>query len=201
MTLRRRAYLSEEVKPGTVLDNGIIRIHRGDKFIWVTDLRFAGLRGKKVDLFMIHFVPTARSSKPILKMIGWLKRARSYPQALSVAHEALKEAETLAVQNSEKPPWLEERVNKSFHVPASGRGSTGIVNPNYDPLGTLKSTTRGRTKTSQGVSNEGGRPKVRSIKPKASAPQGSAPRSVSDPKRGNVTNFPELREHSVNLTL
>jgi hypothetical protein len=196
-TLRRRAYLAEAVKPGAVLDTGVLRIHRGNNYVSVTDLRTAGQKGATVNRFVIYFDETSKSIAPIQKAINWMKRARTYAQALSVGYDALESAEKLSIQNHDrKIPWLEEVTMKGVHVPPSGADlSSHSEMARTKTMGTLKASTRGRVKPSYNAGSEGARPTKKSATVPGLAPSTKTPKSVPDPRKDNVLRFPQMKEY------
>jgi hypothetical protein len=196
-TLRRRAYLAEAVKPGAILDTGVLRIHRGNNYVSVTELRTAGQKGATVNRFVIYFDEMSKSITPIQKAINWMKRARTYSQALSVGYDALESAEKLSIQNHDrKIPWLEEITMKGVHVPPSGADlSSHNEMARTKTMGTLKASTRGRVKPSYNAGNEGARPTKKSATVPGIAPSTKTPKSVPNPRKDNVLRFPKMKEY------
>jgi hypothetical protein len=119
--LRGRSYLSEAVQPGAVIDNGAIRIYVQRNIVMIEDLRHAGDRTKKANRFVIvrNTIKTD-ANKPIDRFINWVKRARTYAMALSVAKEAIEEAEGLAISAGVTAPYLDQYEQKANLVAPSG---------------------------------------------------------------------------------
>jgi hypothetical protein len=132
--LRGRSYLSEAVQPGAVIDNGAIRIYVQRSSVVVEDLRHAGDRTKKADLFvLVRNTINTDANKPIDEFINWVKRARTYAMALSVAKEAIEKAEGLAVSDGVTAPYLNQYERKASNVAPTGAPDKG--NPMLQAVG------------------------------------------------------------------
>lgn len=149
--LRGRSYLPEAVQPGDVIDNGAIRIYVQRNVVVVEDLRHAGDSTKKANLFVIvrNTIKTD-ANKPVDEFINWVKRARTYAMALTVAKEAIEKAEGLAVSAGITAPYLDQYERKAITVAPSGTAdkdnpmlqAVGNRRRNDSFFGRLVSTTK-----------------------------------------------------------
>ena len=116
--------LAEEAAAiGRPVDNGAIRIERGAVTITVTDLRYAGNRGKRVDQFVLYDLDKGLWNEPKAERLvdqfeRVLPNVRSYKKALAMAKGIVDEFSKMGMGSVH--PKVEERSLKGAEVEAAG---------------------------------------------------------------------------------
>lgn len=135
------SFLGEMVAPGAVINNGIVSIKVKEGSVDVRDV-------KTDEGFRISFKRDAPSSGRIQKFIDWVKRARSYKQALAVANDAVKEANSIDSKGGPSASLSSaEKTVTAKHpaIVAAAKRMTGGMSGDETPRSRGESSTIGNT--------------------------------------------------------
>ena len=113
--------LEEALEVGKTFDNGKIRAERSMEAVTITDLRNAGKRGKKVDLFSIQGISYIRDSntlKPFYQFYKSIATIGDYNKLLKLASKLIDHAEKTGAKGD--VPRLRKWQKRGQDIPGSG---------------------------------------------------------------------------------